>query len=173
MLAMNKLVFLFLLIVFLLSSCSSVKKIEAIKPEPDDASPLVYDNTPSFISLPISIKLKDVENQINKLLHGLIYEDNNIEDDDIAVKIWKLAPIILENQQEGKIKTTLPLKVLVKYRYGFSKFGISMYDTRDIDLSGTVTLVSNVGLVNWNLNTQTELKSLDWTYSPTINIAGT
>jgi len=172
MLAMNKLVFLFLLIVVVLSSCSSVKKIEAIKPEPDDASPLVYDNTPSFISLPISIKLKDVENQINKLLHGLIYEDNNIEDDDIAVKIWKLAPIILENQREGKIKTTLPLKVLVKYRYGFSKFGISMYDTRDIDLSGTVTLVSNVGLVNWNLNTQTELKSLDWTYSPTINIAG-
>ncbi len=65
-------------IIFLLSSCSTSNKIAALKPEPDNASPLIYDNTPSFINLPISVKLKDVENQTNALLNGLIYEDNNI-----------------------------------------------------------------------------------------------
>ncbi|MGE0560553.1 MAG: DUF4403 family protein [Flavobacteriales bacterium] len=169
---MNKIIFFLSLIGAFLFSCSSVKQIESIRPEPDDASPLVYNNLPSFISLPVSIKLNDIEHQINKTLNGLIYEDNNIEDDDLTVKIWKLAPIQLVNEQVGKIKTILPLKVNVHYRYGFSKFGISMHDTREINLSGTVTLVSNVGLTNWTLNTQTALKSLEWNESPTINIAG-
>ena len=89
------------LIIFLISSCSTSNKIAALKPEPDDASPLVYENTPSFINLPISVKLKDVENQTNTLLNGLIYEDNDIEDDNIEMKIWKLAPITIENDKEN------------------------------------------------------------------------
>ena len=167
-------IFYFLLIGigFIFSSCTSTQKIAALKPEPDDALPLVYENTPSFVSLPINIKLKDVENQLNKSLNGLIYEDNNIEDDNFTVKIWKLAPIVLENTQEGKIKTILPLKATINYRYGINKFGISMYDTREINLNGKVNLVSNVGLTNWKLNTNTELKSLDWNDSPSITIAG-
>ncbi|MBE7441999.1 MAG: DUF4403 family protein [Flavobacteriales bacterium] len=169
---MNKIIFFFSLIGLFLSGCSTSKKIEALKPEPDDASPLVYDHSPSFVSLPITLQVKDVENQINKLLNGLIYEDNNIEDDNLTVKIWKQAPIVLDNNQEGKIKTILPLKASIKYRYGISKFGISMYDTREVNLNGKVTLLSNVGLINWKLNTQTDLKSLDWNESPTISIAG-
>lgn len=169
---MNKIIFFFSLISLFLSGCSTSKKIEALKPEPDDASPLVYDHSPSFVSLPITLQVKDVENQINKLLNGLIYEDNNIEDDNLTVKIWKQAPIVLENNQEGKIKTILPLKASIQYRYGISKFGISMYDTREVNLNGKVTLLSNVGLINWKLNTQTDLKSLDWNESPTISIAG-
>lgn len=169
---MNKIIFFFSLISLFLSGCSTSKKIEALKPEPDDASPLVYDHSPSFVSLPITLQVKDVENQINKLLNGLIYEDNNIEDDNLTVKIWKQAPIVLENNQEGKIKTILPLKASIQYRYGISKFGISMYDTREVNLNGKVTLLSNVGLINWKLNTETDLKSLDWNESPTISIAG-
>lgn len=161
-----------IVLILIFSGCSSTQKIDSLKPEPDDASPLIYDNTPSFIDLPVTIKLKDIENQTNKLLNGLIYEDNNIEDDNYTVKVWKLAPITLENDQDGKIKTVLPLKAVVNYRYGISKLGISLYDTREIIMNGKVNLSSNVGLTNWKLNTQTELKSLDWNESPTITIAG-
>jgi len=155
----------------LLGSCASNQKIAALKPEPDDASPLVYDNVSSFIDLPITIKLKDIENQVNKNMNGLIYEDTNIEDDNYTVKVWKLAPITLASQN-GKIKTVLPLKVLVNYRYGTSKLGISLYDTREINLNGVITLISEVTLNNWKLNTNTEFKSLDWKESPSITIAG-
>jgi len=155
----------------LLSGCGSNQKIAALKPEPDDALPLVYENTTSFIDLPISIRLKDIENQTNKLLTGLIYEDNNIADDDYEVKIWKLAPITLQNEK-GKIKTVLPLKAYVKYRIGTSKLGIALYDTREFNLNGVITLISDVGLTNWKLNTNTELKSFDWNESPSINIMG-
>ena len=95
-----------LLTVLLFISCDSTQKIAALRPEADNASPLVYDNAVSYINMPIQIKLKDIENQTNKALTDLIYEDNNIEDDDYEVKIWKLAPITLENVN-GKIKTVL------------------------------------------------------------------
>ncbi|WP_281299450.1 DUF4403 family protein [Flavobacterium limnophilum] len=163
------------LMIFLISSCSTSNKIAALKPEPDNADPLVYENTASFINLPISIKIKDIENQTNALLNGLIYEDNNIEDDNIEMKIWKLAPITIESDKEsttGKIKTVLPLKALVKYRIGTKTMGVELYNTKEFNLNGLVTLVSDVGLTNWKLVTKTELKSLDWNESPTMVVFG-
>ncbi|PWA06798.1 DUF4403 family protein [Flavobacterium psychrotolerans] len=159
------------ILISIVAGCSSTQKIAALKPEPDDASPLIYDNVPSFINLPIKIKLKDIENQINKVLTGLIYEDNTIEDDNYEVKIWKLAPITLENEN-GKIKTILPLKAFVTYRIGTDKFGISLYNTKEFNFNGKVTLVSDVGLTNWKMTSTTELKSLDWNESPSITILG-
>ena len=164
-----------ILIIFLISSCSTSNKIAALKPEPDDASPLVYETTPSFINLPISVKLKDVENKTNSLLNGLIYEDNNMDDDNIEMKIWKLAPITIENDKEstgGKIKTVLPLKAWIKYRIGTKTLGVDLYNYKEFNLNGLVTLVSDVGLTNWKLTTKTELKSLDWNESPTMLVFG-
>lgn len=166
--------FLFIIVMLIFTSCSTTQKIAALKPEPDDALPLVYENTTSFIDLPVSIKLKDIENQTNKLLSGLIYEDNDITDDDLEVKIWKLAPITIKNDPEslGKIKTVLPLKALVKYRIGTNKLGIDLYNTKEFNLNGNVTLLSDVSLTNWKLNTKTELKSFDWNESPTVVVLG-
>jgi hypothetical protein len=166
---------LVILFIVSISGCSTSQKIATLKPEPDDAIPLVYENIPSFINLPISVKLKDIENQTNALLNGLIYEDNNIEDDDIEMKVWKLAPITIVNDHGTsgeRIKTILPLKAIVKYRIGTKKLGISLYDTREFNLNGVVTLLSDVSLTNWKLNTTTELKSLDWNESPTMTVFG-
>ena len=60
----------------------------------------------------------------------------------------------------------------MNYRYGINKFGVSLYDTREFNLNGKVNLSSNVSLTNWKLNTATELKSIDWNETPTMNIAG-
>ena len=162
---------LFLVMSALLVSCDATQKIAALKPEPDNASPLVYDNAISYLNLPVKIKLKDIENQTNNALTGLIYEDNNIEDDDYEVKIWKLAPITLTNVN-GKIETILPLKAFVKYRIGTNKLGLSLYNTKEFNFNGKVTLLSDVGLTNWKLNTNTELKSLDWNESPSVTVLG-
>jgi hypothetical protein len=102
---------------------------------------------------------------------GLIFEDNTIEDDDIEMKIWKLAPISIENLN-GKIKTVLPLKAAIKYRIGTDKLGISLYSTQEFNLNGNITLMSDVNLSNWKLNTKTEFKSLDWNESPTAVVMG-
>ena len=168
-------VLLVFLITFFIYSCSTSNKIATLKPEPDNAEPLVYENTASFINLPISVKIKDIENQTNALLNGLIYEDNNIEDDGIEMKIWKLAPITIATDKEsttGEIKTILPLKAIVKYRIGTKTMGVELYNIKEFHLNGLVTLVSDVGLTNWKLVTKTELKSLDWNESPTMDVFG-
>ena len=162
-------------VIAVLTSCSSTSKLETLKPEPDDASPLVYDSSPSFINLPITIKLKDIENQTNTLLNGLIYEDNNIEDDDIEMKIWKQAPIKIQNDPSNpnkKIRTILPLKANIKYRIGTKKMGIELYDVREFNLNGVITLSSETTLTNWKLTTKTEFKSLNWNESPTMTVFG-
>jgi hypothetical protein len=162
-------------ILIMVSSCSTTNKIAALKPEPNDASPLVYENAPSVINLPISLKIKDIENQANTLLTGLIYDDSNIEDDDIEMKIWKQAPITIENDPENKdkkIKTILPLKVYVKYRLGTKTMGVELYNTKEFNLNGVVTLASEVALTNWKLSTKTELKNIDWAESPTMMVFG-
>jgi hypothetical protein len=91
------------------------------------------------------------------------------------MKIWKLAPITIENDKESvdeKIKTVLPLKALVKYRIGTKKLGVELYNTKEFNLNGVVTLMSDVSLTNWKLKTKTELKSLDWSESPTMVVFG-
>lgn len=168
-------VLLVFLVIFILASCSTSNKIAALKPEPDDASPLVYETAASFINMPINVKLKDIENQTNTLLNGLIYDDNNIEDDNIEMKIWKLAPITIENDQEsvgGKIKTVLPLKAQIKYRIGTKTLGVDLYNTKEFNLNGVVTLISDVDLNNWKLSTKTSLQSLNWNESPTMMVFG-
>ena len=157
--------------VVLFSNCGSTSKIEALKPVADNAAPLLYDATPSYINMPISIKLQDIENQINKSLTGLIYDDNTIEDDNLEVKIWKQAAIQIQNEA-GKIKTVLPLKAQIKYRIGTSKLGIDLYDTREFNFNGVITLVSDVHMANWKLNTSTEFRSINWNESPSVSVFG-
>ncbi|WP_269221732.1 DUF4403 family protein [Flavobacterium sp. IMCC34518] len=163
-------------LVILTSSCSSAsQKIESLKPEPDDAVPLTYNSSPSYINLPVSIKLKDIENQTNTLMNGLIYEDNTIEDDNIEIKVWKQSPVTITNDhgKEGeKLKTVLPLKIWVKYRIGTKTLGVDLYKTQEFNLNGVITLLSSVGLNNWRLNSKTTLKSLDWVESPTMTVFG-
>jgi len=168
----------FILVLFMLilnSSCGTKKQLMTLKPEPSEASPLVYEHSPSFINIPISVKLKDIENQTNALLKGLIYEDNTIEDDDIEIKIWKLAPITIkndENSKGNKIKITLPLKAKIKYRVGTSTLGMNLYKTNEFNLNGVVTLTSDLGLTNWQLKSKTDLKSLEWVESPSMVVFG-
>jgi hypothetical protein len=175
---MLKIISILIIILFTIStfSCASTsQKIAALKPEPDDAVPLTYSNIPSYINLPVSVKLKDIENQTNTLLNGLIYEDNKIEDDNIEIKVWKQAPIIITNSNEKngeKIKTVLPLKVWVKYRIGTKTLGVELYKTQEFNLNGVVTLVSDITLSNWRLSSKTSLKSLDWVESPTMTVFG-
>jgi hypothetical protein len=48
--------------------------------------------------------------------------------------------------------------------------GVELYNIKEFNLDGVVTLISEVGLTNWKMNTKTELKSLDWNESPTMTV---
>lgn len=162
---------LFTITAFILASCSTSKKISTLMPEPDNNQPLVYETQTSFIAMPVSLKIQEIQNQANKNVSGLIYDDSSLEKDNLELKVWKTADFQVKNVN-GKLQTVLPLKVSGKYRYGTSALGLDLYDTRDFSMSGVITLSSTVALSNWKLNTVTTIDKLDWTESPSISVSG-
>jgi hypothetical protein len=88
---MNKSAYTLSIYILFLSivSCGTVKKIEALKPIPSESVSMVYKNKTSFIAMPVEITIQDIQKQLNKSLKGLIFEDDNIEDDNVKMKIWK------------------------------------------------------------------------------------
>ena len=154
-----------------LHGCSSTQQITALKPEPGNSGEVVYQNTTSFISMPVTIGVADVEAQVNKMLNGVIYEDKDIDDDKIMMSVTKTAPIKF-SEENGLLKSIVPIKVNAHYKYGTSALGINMYDTREFDLNAVVTLTSKVGLSNWKMTTETTIESFEWQESPTMTVAG-
>jgi hypothetical protein len=160
--------FLILLSV-LLNSCSTTQKIEALKPLPTDDAPMVYNTKTSFVNMPLEITLKEIETQLNKTLNGQIYDDSNLEDDKTEMKIWKTAPIKLV-EKNGKIQTIIALKIWAKFKYGTDFMGLN--DTREINLNGVFTVMSDVKLSNWKLSTTSKIEDFNWSESPSILVAG-
>lgn len=158
-----------LLLLSLLIGCTGAQKIAALKPEPSGNEPVAYKTTTSFVSMPMEVTLREIENQLNKSLSGLIYEDNNLQDDKTEMKIWKTGSIKLI-EKNGKIESVLPLKVWSRFKYGTDFMGLN--DTREIDLNGTITLLSEVKLSNWKMNTVSVIEDFQWSESPTILVAG-
>ncbi|NMH23914.1 DUF4403 family protein [Flavobacterium solisilvae] len=159
----------FFLALVVLNGCSTAQKIETLKPLPSDDSPMVYKTSTSFISMPLEISLKEIEHQLNKTLTGQIYDDSNLQDDKTEMKIWKTAPIKI-SEKEGKIVSVLPLKIWSKFKYGTDFMGLN--DTREINLNGTITLVSDAKLSNFKMNTVSKIEDFEWSESPTITVAG-
>lgn len=154
------------------TNCSSSKKLATIKPDQTQvADEFITHHESSFINIPVTIQIKDIEALTNNNLTGLIYDDTSFDKDDLKLKIWKEAPIKI-TYDNGKIKTIFPMKAQVFYRIGTNKLGIDLYDIREFNLRGTVTLLSDVGLTNWHLKTNTRLVSLEWKEHPTMKLFG-
>lgn len=168
----NILVIILTIMVLTALSCSTNKKITALKPLPDYSSTeVVYDKQLSFINMPLEITVAEIQSQANKYLTGILYEDKKLEDDNIVVKVTKEAPLTVR-EQNGKLFIDVPLRIMGKVRYGFDKFGVSMYDTRDFHLNGVVQLASLVNLKDWKITTKTTIIDIKWKQSPSVSVAG-
>ncbi|WP_396181688.1 DUF4403 family protein, partial [Flavobacterium sp.] len=150
-------------------SCSTSKKIEALKPEPSNNAPIVYSNKTSLISMPMEVSIKEVEYQLNKNVKGLIYADTILNDDKTEMKIWKTSDIKLI-EKNGEIVSVIPLKIWAKLKYGTEFMGLN--DTRELNINGTITLSSKANFANWKLNTTSKIEDFEWSESPSILVAG-
>ncbi|MCK6609121.1 MAG: DUF4403 family protein, partial [Flavobacterium sp.] len=121
------------------------------------------------ISMPVEITLKELEQQLNKNVTGLIFNDSILNDDKTEMKIWKTAPIKL-SEKNGNIISEIPLKIWAKFKYGTDFMGLN--DTREINLNGIITLDSKTHLTNWKLTTTSKIEDFEWSESPTILVAG-
>ncbi len=166
-----KLTICFVLLALFTGACSTSSKIAALKPAASYSTDIVYAKQLSYANIPLEIQVADLQNQTNTHLNGLIYDDANLEDDKVMLKVWKEAPIVIR-EENGQLAMELPLKVWAKVKYGIEKFGLSVYDTREVNLNGVIKLTSAVVVQNWKLVTKTQIQDIDWVESPSIVIAG-
>ncbi len=156
----------------LITACGTTKQVTALKPLANYTSTdIVYEKQLSFINMPVDVSVVDLQNQTNKYLNGLIYEDAILDDNNLMMKVWKQAPITV-TEQFGKLQIELPLKVWAKYKYGINSFGVNLSDTRDVNLNGVIKLSSQVGLQDWKITTLTSIDNVNWIESPNVIIAG-
>ena len=126
----------------------------------------------STAHVPVSIALADVERQINAQVTGLIYEDNDVNNNrnagPLMVKVWKRGTILI-NAQDSLFHFTVPLKIWVKA--GVSVLGFTKYTETEFEIDLRFKTKFDLD-PDWSVNTQTTPDGYAWVRRPTLNVIG-
>ena len=152
-------------VAFYFSGCSSTSSI----PKPTEGyKPIEYSSTTSVISVPVAISERVLNAKINEEISGLLYEDNDMDDDNLMVKVWKVQPI--QVQLNGlSIDYRVPLKLWVKG--GVTKLGITV--AKDVELQIALKYRTAIGVTpDWNVTSKTASTGYEWISNPSVSLVG-
>jgi hypothetical protein len=140
-------------------SVSSCKTTNINAEAPDKVLPTAPNIAiaPSVINVPVSIPVKQLEGRINQELNGVIYKDDNIEDDNYKMTITKNGKITV-NADNNKILFAIPLHIWVMGRWQWEPCSIcpKISKTQSSEFDIVVTSQSSVSLTeNWQVKTET------------------
>jgi hypothetical protein len=122
----------------------------------------------STLNVPVDITTAEVTRQINTHLSGLLYEDDRLQDDDFACKVWKRAPIRVEAVADSFV-VHVPLKVWAKFGYGFKPLGLNLSTYKETDFEVDVRFATGLTLApDWTARTRTEWRGFDWVSKPNL-----
>ncbi|PRY34183.1 uncharacterized protein DUF4403 [Spirosoma oryzae] len=125
----------------------------------------------STVHVPVSISINDVQRQINAQVNGLIYEDNDPNDnngDKFLTKVWKRGTILV-SAQDSLFQFVVPLRIWV--RAGVSVLGFTQYKETEFELD--LRFKSKFDLdPDWSVHTQTQPDGYGWVRRPTISVIG-
>lgn len=159
---------LLLLLIGIAFSCKT------ISPEPPQELVQDYsiEQEVSELIIPIEIPIKTLEQQANSYLKGLVYEDNNLSDDNIAVKIWKKSDIQIK-ASGNYIYYKVPLKVWLKTALKIESLGIDLGTTKETEFSVSLNFRSRVNIdENWKIETHTVPDGYEWIQKPSVSMSG-
>ena len=119
----------------------------------------------SKLYIPIKLGKKDLENAINEKIGEVIFEDDNLNGDNISVRATRIDSITL-SLKDTTLVYTVPLHILVKK---------SLRLLGDTEAEGSLVLefATNYQLnEDWTVVTNTSLQQYDWVKTPKINVLG-
>lgn len=150
----------------MLVSCSAVGQHAEILKRVQTA--MIFEKKPSVISVPVDISIEDLQNQINKGLPDLIYEDNSFTDnqrDGLKLKVWRKGNLIFTDNKDGVLTYEVPLKVWAQKE--ITIFGISQAPTTDFEIK--IRFASRFRVTeDYRIETQTQGLSYTWITRPVI-----
>ncbi len=153
---------------FLLLSCKTVKVDKPIA----EYQPPVFTPEISMISIPITLNMSEIEKSVNQQFAGVIYEDKNLDDDNLQMKITKSKNFVIK-AENNQLKYTIPLKIWSKFGWKVEQFGFSISDYYEV--SGELSMSFSTGVnisPNWDIATYTRISSYEWITKPVLKIVG-
>ena len=124
----------------------------------------------STVNVPVSIALRDVERQLNAQVNGLIYEDNDLDNnggDNLMTRVWK-RDLITVSARDSLFQFVVPLKIWV--RAGVKVLGFRQ--TADTDFEINLRFSSRFSIdPDWSVSTLTRADGYDWIKKPAFTIA--
>ena len=121
----------------------------------------------SIINIPVSININDVEGVINKRAQGLLYEDNDMENNDndqLMVSLKKDGDIRLRLESQ-QVFYTVPLSIWIKK-------GVLL---GAVEAEGSLFLYFRTDFEvgeDWSTQTQTYLERHEWRRKPKAKLGG-
>ncbi|WP_246169009.1 DUF4403 family protein [Rudanella paleaurantiibacter] len=131
----------------------------------------------STVNVPVRIALRDVEQQINKQVNGLIFESNTFDtpapdgSDPIHLKVWKRAPIGVSaaGGADSLFRFVVPLKIWAKA----GKRILGFMQSADTEFEITLKFATRFSIdPNWAVNTQTTAEGYEWGTKPSVRLGG-
>lgn len=126
----------------------------------------------SEFPLSIQIDVEKLQSAVNKKMTGLIYDGNNLNNQDLRVKIWKVQDFDFKINN-NVIEYKIPLKLWTRFAWKFEKFGLSMSDHYEANGSIALSYKTTISIdKNWNLVAKTTSTGFQWLEAPKINVIG-
>lgn len=156
---------------FLLLNLNSCKTLQIEKPNesylPANLAPAI-----SEIPLLVEVDVKKLETAVNARMVGLIFEDANVSNKDLSVKVWK-AQNFSFTVKDNVIEYRVPLKIWTRFAWKIEKFGFSVGDF--YEATGTIALTYKTTIAidkNWKLVSNTSSSGFQWIETPKLNVIG-
>lgn len=145
------------------SSCSVTTNI----PKPNESYKTTVIAPPvSNVAIPVSFSKASLLAEINGRLNGLLYEDMDLSDDNLQVKVWKTNPMTMEFSGNN-IQYRVPIKVWLNGSFGILGFSISSEMEAEMAMIFTTSFSFSK---DWDLTPQTSLTGYEWIKEPVATV---
>lgn len=148
-----------------IQGCSSTSNI----PKPNEGyTSFEYKPTSSVVNVPVSLSEKMLNGKINSEINGLLFEDKNMQDDNVMLKVWKVQPIAVQINGMS-INYRIPLKIWLKG--GMTKLGITV--AKEVELQIALKYHTTFGIApDWSVSSKTVSSGFEWITNPSVSLVG-
>lgn len=124
----------------------------------------------SSLNIPIEIDINLLKNLLNENFAGLLYEDNNLDDDNLMIKAWKVRNFEIKFENDAFVYT-VPVKLWLKVRWKFEHFGVNISDEKELEGQIALHFKTKFSInKDWQVISQTTTESYEWISKPILKI---
>ncbi|TXK45376.1 DUF4403 family protein [Pontibacter qinzhouensis] len=155
-----------------LPGCSSTSKLNTEAPATGASAASVYQPSLSSITIPVSVSIATIEEKLNKEIAGILYKDDKLDDDNVAVTVSKNGKLSIRAEKD-KVYFSIPLHIYAKGRWKWDpcKLCPAIDKTEDTAFDMVIKTESRIGLTeDYKINTITS-GDFEWgNTKPTIQL---